>query len=215
MHVKICGLSEPETLKTAIDCGARYVGFVFVPRSSRFVTTDTAANLAGRVPAGVAKVSLTVDADNDQLDEITARVPLDMLQLHGEESPERVVEVKARYGLPVMKAIGIGDAADLGRIATFAQVADQLLLDTKPPKSGDLPGGNGLSFDWSLLQGRRWAVPWMLAGGLNSGNVAEAVRVTGARQVDASSAVEIEKGVKSSALIREFIAAAQALQGAA
>ena len=211
MQVKICGLSEPDTLQTAITCGARYVGFVFVPKSSRFVTMDVAANLAVMVPAGVAKVSLTVDADDALLDDMTARVPLDMIQLHGSESPARVSEIKARYGLPVMKAIGIGDASDLDKIATYAQVADQLLLDTKPPKTGDLPGGNGLSFDWSLLQGRRWAVPWMLAGGLNAGNLAEAVRITGARQIDASSAVEVEKGVKSSALIREFLAAAQAL----
>lgn len=211
MHVKICGLSEPDTLRTAITAGARYIGFVFVPKSPRHVSMDTAADLAGRVPAGVAKVSLTVDADDSLLDDMIDQVPLDMLQLHGEETPQRVAEVKARYGLPVMKAIGIGDASDLDKIPLYAQVADQLLIDTKPPSKGDLPGGTGLSFDWRLLQGRRWAVPWMLAGGLSSSNVAEAIRLTGARQVDVSSGVESARGVKSSELIEDFMAAARNL----
>ncbi|HSF96161.1 MAG TPA: phosphoribosylanthranilate isomerase, partial [Thermohalobaculum sp.] len=139
-------------------------------------------------------------------------VPVDMLQLHGKESPERVAEVKARWGLPVMKAIGIRDAADLPQIARYEAVADQIMVDAKPPHEGPefLPGGNALSFDWRLIAGRRWARPWMLAGGLTPGNVAEAVRLTGARQVDVSSGVESAPGVKDPEKVTAFIRAAEA-----
>jgi phosphoribosylanthranilate isomerase len=160
---------------------------------------------------GVAKVALVVNADDAFLDGLTAAVPLDMLQLHGSETPTRVAEVKARYGLPVMKAVGIADASDLAHIDAYAAVADQLLIDAKPPKNADLPGGNGLAFDWTLLAGRKyWTVPWMLAGGLTADNVAEAVRRTGATQVDVSSGVEGLVGVKDAGLISAFLAAAQA-----
>ena len=138
---------------------------------------------------GICKVGLVVNPTNPELDALTATVPLDMIQLHGSETPERVAEVKQRYGLPVMKAVGVATADDLLVLDSYAPVADQLLVDTKPPKDAKLPGGNGLAFDWTLIAGRRWNVPWMLAGGLNAGTVAEAIRVTGARQVDLSSAV--------------------------
>jgi phosphoribosylanthranilate isomerase len=209
-RVKICGLSTAEDIRVAAEAGARYVGFVFFPKSPRNVTIQQARDLAVDVPLGVAKVALTVNADNDLLDAITSAVPLDMIQLHGSESPERVTEVKARYGLPVMKVVGLSSADDLTRIADYETVADQILVDAKAPKDADLPGGNGLSFDWRLLEGREWAVPWMLAGGLHAGNVAEAIARTGARQVDLSSGVESAPGVKDPAKIREFMQAALA-----
>jgi phosphoribosylanthranilate isomerase len=158
----------------------------------------------------VAKVALTVDADDAALDELLGGVPVDMLQLHGHESPERVAEVRARYGLPVMKAVGVAGEEDLSALEVYGRVADQLLVDAKPPKGADLPGGNGLAFDWRLIAGRRWPVPWMLAGGLTPDNVAEAIRLTGARQVDVSSGVESAPGVKDAGRIAAFLKAARA-----
>lgn len=207
-RVKICGLKTRDTMMAACDAGAAYLGFNFVERSKRFVDIPTARALALDVPIGVAKVALTLDATDAELDAINEAVPLDILQLHGEEPPERVAEVKERYGLPVMKAVGIADADDLKALDDFAQVADQLLVDTKPPKDGDLPGGTGLTFDWRLIANRRWPVPWMLAGGLTPDNVAEAIALTGARQIDVASGVESAPGVKDPDLIRAFIRAA-------
>jgi phosphoribosylanthranilate isomerase len=207
--VKICGLRTAQDVDAAASAGARYVGFVFFPKSPRSVDVPTARALALEVPVGVAKVALVVNADDTALDEIVAQVPLDILQLHGSESPERVAEIRARYGLPVMKAIGIAGPEDLPQIDRYAEVADQLLIDAKPPKGADLPGGNGLAFDWQLLAGHKyWTVPWMLAGGLAAENVAEAVSLTGARQIDVSSGVEAAPGVKDAAKIRAFIRAA-------
>jgi phosphoribosylanthranilate isomerase len=137
-----------------------------------------------------------------------AAVPIDMLQLHGSESPERVIEVKQRYGLPVMKAVGVASADDLPALEAYGKVADQLLVDAKPPKNAVLPGGNGLAFDWKLIAGRRWPVPWMLAGGLTPDNVAQAIALTGARQVDVSTGVESAPGLKDATLIEAFCAAA-------
>jgi phosphoribosylanthranilate isomerase len=211
IRVKICGLRSSADVAAAASAGASYVGFVLFPKSPRNVSFREAAALAVDVPMGVAKVALVVNADDAYLDGLTAVVPLDMLQLHGSESPARVADVKARYGLPVMKAVGIADASDLAQIDDYAAVADQLLIDAKPPKNADLPGGNGLAFDWTLLAGRKyWTVPWMLAGGLTADNVAEAVRRTGATQVDVSSGVEGLVGVKDAGLIAAFVAAAQA-----
>jgi phosphoribosylanthranilate isomerase len=156
----------------------------------------------------LAKVALTVDADDAALDALMDAVPLDMLQLHGHESAARVAYVRARYGLPVMKAIGVADASDLAGLTDYALAADQILIDAKPPKGADLPGGNGLSFDWRLLVGRKWLRPWMLAGGLTPDNVADAIRLTGARQVDVSSGVESAPGVKDPAKIAAFVEAA-------
>ncbi|MEL7150399.1 MAG: phosphoribosylanthranilate isomerase [Pseudomonadota bacterium] len=203
--VKICGLKTRDSVMAAVDAGAAYLGFNFVERSKRYVDCETARDLAVEVPAGIAKVALVLDADDATLDAITSTVPLDMLQLHGHEPPERVIEVKERYGLPVMKAIGIADESDLAELDVFSTVADQLLVDTKPPKTGDLPGGTGLSFDWRLIANRRWSVPWMLAGGLTPDNVAEAVGLTGARQVDVASGVEGASGEKDPALIQAFL----------
>ena len=210
IRVKICGLKDQDHLRVAAAAGAGYVGFVFFPKSPRYLTLDQARELAVEVPAGLAKVALVVDADDTVLDELVEAVPLDMLQLHGQETPDRVAEVRARYGLPVMKAVGVADEGDLPALAEHARAADQLLVDAKPPRGAELPGGNGLAFDWRLIAGRRWPVPWMLAGGLKPANVAEAIRLTGARQVDVSSGVETTPGVKNTTLIEEFIRAAQA-----
>lgn len=209
IRVKICGLREAAQVEAAVEAGARYLGFNFFLKSPRFVPVADAATFALLVPEGVAKVALTVDATDAELDRITGTVPLDMLQLHGSETPERVAEVRARYGLPVMKAIGIAGPEDVERIALYGKVADQLLVDAKAPKGAVLPGGNGLPFDWRLVAKKYWPCPWMLAGGLTPENVAEAIRLTGARQVDVSSGVETAPGVKDAALIRAFIAAAR------
>ncbi|NBT31636.1 MAG: phosphoribosylanthranilate isomerase [Rhodobacteraceae bacterium] len=209
IRVKICGLTQPEQVQAAVAAGASYLGFNFFPKSPRFADISTARDLAIEVPVGVAKVALTVDADNALLDAITDAVPLDMLQLHGHESPARVREVQARYGLPVMKVVGIADRADLIGLQDYWQVADQILVDAKAPKDAVLPGGNGISFDWTLLAERRWPCPWMLAGGLTPANVAEAIRLTNARQVDVASGVETAPGVKDAALMRAFVQAAQ------
>lgn len=210
ISVKICGLTAPEHVRAAVEAGARYVGFVFFPKSPRHLEVAAAAELAHFVPAGVAKVALTVNASDDDLDGIIGTVPLDMLQLHGKETPDRVSQIRDRFGLPVMKAIGVAEAEDLEAIDLYSEVADQLLIDAKPPRNSELPGGNGLSFDWRLLAGRKyWRRPWMLAGGLTPDNVAEAVRMTGARQVDVSSGVESAPGVKDAQKIRDFISAAK------
>lgn len=205
IRVKICGLSTPEAIDAAASAGAAYVGFVFFEKSPRNVSFQDAAGLAIQTPEGLAKVALTVNADDAFLDELTEKVPLDMLQLHGSETPQRVSEIRARYGLPVMKAVGVAGADDLPNLDVYSKVADQILVDTKPPKGADRPGGNGASFDWSLIAGRRWSVPWMLAGGLTAENAMDAVRATGARQLDLSSAVESAPGVKDPALIRKFL----------
>lgn len=208
-RVKICGLNDAAQVAAAVAAGASYLGFNFFPKSPRYVTPDQAAALAVDVPTGVCKVALAVDAGDALWDQITAAAPLDMLQLHGAETPARVAQVKARYGLPVMKVIGVAEAADVARVDAYVGVADQILVDAKAPKDAVLPGGNGLTFDWRLLNGRRWAVPWMLAGGLTPENVAEAVARTGAAQVDVSSGVESAPGVKDPARMAAFLLAAQ------
>ena len=208
-RVKICGLRDSAGLNAAVNAGASYVGLVFFANSPRNVTIAKAAALAVDVPIGVAKVALVVNADDAMLDAITRSVPLDILQLHGTETPERVAAIKSRYGLPVMKAIGVADATDLSQLDIYSAVADLLLIDAKPPKNATLPGGNGLSFDWRLIANRHWLKPWMLAGGLTPDNVSEAMLLTGAMQVDVSSGVESEPGVKDARLIAQFVAATQ------
>tara|TARA_R110002110_G_scaffold4150_2_gene21419 strand:- start:2948 stop:3595 length:648 start_codon:yes stop_codon:yes gene_type:complete len=208
VNVKICGLTDAADVPAAILAGARYVGFVFFEKSPRNLSLKDAAFMAGSVPEGICKVALTVNATEEFLDQLTDQVPIDMIQLHGSESPERVTEIKTRYGLPVMKAVGVADADDLPVLDAYVKVADQILVDAKPPKGAALPGGNGLTFDWRLIAGRRWPVPWMLAGGLTAQNVAEAIALTGATQVDVSSSVESAPGVKDAGLIQAFCAAA-------
>ncbi|WP_199259838.1 phosphoribosylanthranilate isomerase [Paracoccus binzhouensis] len=210
VSVKICGLTEAAGLAAAVDAGARYVGFVFFPKSPRHVSPGVAAALAAQVPLGVAKVGLFVNPDDAALDAVLARVPLDLIQLHGAETPARVAEVKARSGLPVMKAVGVAEPQDLDALWDYGLVADMLLIDAKPPKEAVLPGGNGLAFDWRLLAGRQILKPWLLAGGLTPENVHEAIRLTRAPGVDVSSGVESAPGVKDPERIRSFIARATA-----
>lgn len=212
VKVKICGLTREADMLAVAKAGVSYAGLVFFAKSPRNLGLAQARDLALAAPPGLAKVALTVDADDDMLDAILHEVPLDMLQLHGRETPQRVSTLKARYGLPVMKALGIADAEDLHKIDLYAGVADQLLIDAKPPTGSALPGGNGLAFDWRLLQARKyWALPWMLAGGLSAQNVAQAVQLTGARQVDLSSGVESAPGLKDADQIAAFMQAVQGL----
>lgn len=210
VRVKICGLRTEADVLAVAAAGAAYAGLVFFAKSPRHLTVDQARALAFAAPPGLAKVALTVDADDAALDALIEAVPLDMLQLHGHESPDRVAAVRARYGLPVMKAVGVADEGDLAALMDYSLAADQVLIDAKPPKGADLPGGNGLSFDWRLVAQRRWLRPWMLAGGLSPDNVAEAIRLTNARQVDVSSGVESAPGIKDAARIAAFVAAAGA-----
>jgi len=208
VRVKICGVRTFAEVQAVAAAGAAYVGLNFFPRSPRSVTIGTARALALAAPEGLCKVALTVDADDAMLEAILASVPIDMLQLHGHETPSRVAEVRARFGLPVMKALGVEGEDDLLALIEHSLAADQLLIDAKPPKNATLPGGNGLAFDWRLLVGRKWLRPWMLAGGLTAATVAEAVRLTGARQVDVASGVESAPGVKDPIRIAAFVAAA-------
>ena len=210
VEAKICGLSTPETIDAAVAGGARWVGFVTYPRSPRHVASnDVLKALGARVPKSVGRVGLFVDPDDALLDERLATGAIDLLQLQGAETPERVAAIKARTGKPVMKAINVAEAGDVERgIAAYANVADRLMFDAA---QGILPGGNARAFDWTILSGRSVPLPWFLAGGLTPDNVAEAVRVTGARTVDISSGVESSRGVKSIDLIRAFLDRVKAL----
>lgn len=208
--VKICGLSAPEGIAAAAAGGARFVGFVFYPPSPRFVAPEAAARLARMVPEGIEKVGVFVDPSDAEIE--AAASSIDMIQLHGEESPRRTAEIRARFRLPVMKAIKVADRADIERAEAHLDVADWFMFDAKaPPSKGDaLPGGNAAAFDWRLLGGARGPVkgrPWMLSGGLTSKNVAEAIRISGAEAVDVSSGVEERPGVKSPERIRAFLEA--------
>lgn len=210
--VKICGLNDPGAVAAAVEGGATMLGFVFYPPSPRAVLPEAAARLTAGVPRDVARVALLVNPDDETLDRVLAAFPADIVQLHGSETPRRVGEVKALVCRPVMKAIRVATAADVDAARDYADAADRLLFDARPPKQpGALPGGNGAAFDWRLLEGRRWPVPWVLSGGLDAGNVAEAVRVTGARAIDVSSGVEERPGRKSPARIAAFLKAAAAL----
>lgn len=208
VRVKICGLRRPEEVAAAAAAGAAYIGLNFFAPSPRAVTPGQARALAFAAPEGLCKVALVVDAEDAFLDSLVETLPLDMLQLHGHETPGRVAEVRARYGLPVMKAMGVADEGDLAGLLEMSLAADQILIDAKPPRGAVLPGGNGIAFDWRIVGKRRWLKPWMLAGGLTPDNVAEAIRLTNARQVDVSSGVESAPGVKDAAKIAAFTRAA-------
>jgi phosphoribosylanthranilate isomerase len=203
VEAKICGLSTPETVDAAVRFGARWVGFVTYPRSPRHISTEIMKALGARVPKSVGRVGLFVDPDDALLDEKLATGALDLLQLHGAETPARVAAIRQRTGKPVMKAIKVAQVVDVERgIAAYAGVADRLMFDAA---EGTLPGGNATAFDWTILSGRQVPLPWFLAGGLTPHNVVEAVRVTDARAVDVSSGVEEARGVKSIDLIRAFL----------
>ena len=205
IDVKICGLNAPDAVDAAVEGGAKMLGFVFFPKSPRCVTPVEAQALMDRVPDGVTKVALMVDPDDMDVGAICRQLPVDMVQLHGSESLERVADIKAITGLPVMKAVGISGPEDIGRAHEYAQVADYILLDAKAPEGADLPGGNALSFDWDLIRGETWEKPWLLAGGLSAENLGDAVATSGAVFVDVSSGVEDAPGQKSPSKIKAFL----------
>jgi phosphoribosylanthranilate isomerase len=208
--IKICGLTASAALDAALDAGADYVGFVFFPPSPRHLAFETARTLGERVRGRAQKVALSVDADDDFLAASIGALRPDMLQLHGKEPPARVAAVKQKFGLPVMKAIAIEQKNDLAAIATYAGIADRILFDARAPRTATRPGGLGKSFDWRLLQGLDPRLDFMLSGGLDAGNVAEALRITRAPAVDVSSGVERAPGEKDPDKIRAFIRAARA-----
>ncbi|KQV72948.1 phosphoribosylanthranilate isomerase [Rhizobium sp. Root1220] len=207
--IKICGLKTAEAIDRALTRGATHIGFIFFEKSPRYIEPDVAGTLADRVRGKVKIVAVVVDPTNDDLDEIVTLLRPDILQLHGDESPERVLTIKAVYGLPVMKAFSVRSADDLKRVEAYVGIADRFLFDAKPPKGSDLPGGNGVSFDWSLLTWLDGNVDYMLSGGLNKGNIAEAISLTKAPGIDVSSGVESAPGVKSIAMIDEFFDAVE------
>ena len=208
-RVKICGLTSPEAIKGAAQAGATYGGLVFYEKSPRHLSLAKAREVALAAPPGFAKVALVVNPQDAFLEEMLSQVPIDILQLHGAEQPQRVQQIKQSTGLPIMKALGIATAQDLHEIDRYAEICDQLLIDAKPAPGAKLPGGNGLAFDWQLLENHTWKIPWMLAGGLTPENVAQAIRVTQARQIDVSSGVESAPGLKDMDKMRNFVAQAR------
>ncbi|MEX2449730.1 MAG: phosphoribosylanthranilate isomerase [Rhodospirillales bacterium] len=211
LAVKICGLRTPAAVEASVAGAAAFVGFVFFGKSPRHVSPRDVKALAALVPEGVIKVGLIVDASDSEIEAILRDAPLDMLQLHGAETPERVAAVKEKFRLPVMKAVAVSAAKDIVAARVFEAVADRLLFDAKPPKDADRPGGHGRAFDWALLAGQSFAVPWMLAGGLTPENVAQAATAGRAPAVDVSSGVEDAPGEKSIKKIKAFLEAARGI----
>lgn len=211
IEVKICGINSPEALDAAVSGGAKMLGFVFFAKSPRAVSSDEARDLLARVPAGVLKVALMVNPTDSEARSIGAQLPFDLIQLHGNESVERVAEIKAITGLPIMKAVGIAGPDDIARAHAYEAKCERILLDAKAPPGAALPGGNALSFDWELIRNEVWQKPWMLAGGLNADNLEFAVKTSGATFVDVSSGVEDAPGRKNVDKIRAFLKLAASL----
>lgn len=207
LDIKMCGLKTDATLDAALAGGASHVGFIFFPKSPRNIEPTEAGRLRVAARGKAKAVAVTVDADDDLLDRIVSAMAPDMLQLHGSETPERVAAVKARYGLPVVKAFSVREAADLKAIEPYRGIADRFLFDARPPKGSELPGGNGIAFDWSLLAAIPVGTAYFLSGGLNAGNIGEALRVADPPAIDISSGVESAPGVKDPALIQSFFRA--------
>lgn len=208
VDVKVCGLSTVETVEAAVDGGACWVGFVFFPGSPRYVEPARVPGLCRRGTGRTRRVGLVVDFSDDEIDGVVAKSGVDMLQLHGRETPERTREIRRRWALPVIKAVAIGDEEDLAGARAYEGVADALLFDARAPVTATRPGGNAVSFDWRLLRGTSWRIPWILAGGLNEYNLSEAVHESGATCVDVSSGVEERPGIKSAPRIAGFLKAA-------
>ena len=215
LDIKICGLKTAEAIDHAVALGATHVGFIFFQKSPRHIEPADAGRLADRVRGRAKIVSVSVDADNDDLDELVSMIRPDILQLHGRESPDRVLTVKAVTGLPVWKALSISEAADLERVDAYDGIANRFLFDAKAPKTSELPGGNGVSFDWRLLAGLDKSIDYMLSGGLNKDNVGEALRIAPPSGIDVSSGVESSPGVKDLKMMDEFFAAVRAARVAA
>lgn len=203
--VKICGITEPDNLKIACEAGARFVGFVFFPPSPRYVAPEIAADLVRQIPSGVRAVGLFVDPTDQELLHITSTAALDMIQLHGDETPERVAQIAALTNLPILKAIRLRAPEDVNLAQEYEDVADWLLFDSKIDH--DLPGGTGQRFDWEILKGKTFAKPWMLSGGLDADNIADALKILSPDAVDVSSGVESARGVKDPEKIKAFISA--------
>ncbi|EJM99936.1 phosphoribosylanthranilate isomerase [Phyllobacterium sp. YR531] len=210
LDIKICGLKTDDAVAAALDGGATHIGFIFFAKSPRNIDPAEAGRLRQAAVGRAKAVAVTVDADDATLDAIVEALKPDLLQLHGHESVERVTEVKARFGLPVIKAFAIREQGDLDQVEPYIGIADLFLFDAKPPKGSDLPGGNGIAFDWQVLSALDGRVPYMLSGGLNAGNIGEALRATNARGIDISSGVESAPGVKDVSLIKEFFQAVRA-----
>ena len=210
LDIKICGLKTDEAMAAALAGGASHVGFIFFAKSPRYVEPAQAGRLRQAAIGKAKAVAVTVDADDAFLDEIVEKMRPDMLQLHGAETPARVAEVKARYGLPVVKVFSVSEAADLDRIKPFVGIADRFMFDAKPPKGSQLPGGNGVAFDWRILAGLDAGLDYMLSGGLNAANIGDALRSANPPAIDISSGVESAPGVKDPALIEQFFRAVRA-----
>ena len=213
ISVKICGIERAESVDIAIEYGADFIGFVFYSPSPRNLTPEKAKRLKSRIPKHVTTVGLFVDPTNSEIDDVLAAIDLDLIQLHGDENPSRVLEIKRQTHLPILKAIRLGSHADLAISKNYYDVADHLLFDAKVPTTSPkiLPGGNAISFDWKILNDVKIPLPWMLAGGLNCQNIREAVEATGANTVDVSSGVESNPGIKDLELIMNFLTAAKML----
>jgi len=205
VKAKICGVTPRTDLDALTYSKAWHVGLVFYPPSPRNVSPDEALTIASRLPIKIGRVGVFVDPSNDLIDEVTQRVPLNAIQLHGSETPQRVTEIGQRVGIQIIKAIGVEREADIALAADYEPVVNWLMFDAKTPADADRPGGMGIAFDWRLLAGRRWRRPWILSGGLTPDNVAEAIRTSGAEYVDVSSGVESSPGVKDPALIQYFL----------
>ena len=205
MDLKICGLSTPESVKAAVEGRAAYVGFVLFEASPRAVTPNLMANLCLSIPKNIKKVGLFVDPSMAAIETSVSTRVVDIIQLHGSEEPSMLAEIKSRFKLPVMKAIAISSEEDLAIAKMYEKSADMLLFDAKPPPGAIRPGGNALSFDWTLVAGQNWRLPWMLAGGIDSSNLAEAVKISGATTIDVSSGVEDPQGLKSPEKITELL----------
>ncbi|AGB42897.1 phosphoribosylanthranilate isomerase [Mesorhizobium australicum WSM2073] len=210
LDIKICGLKTDQAMAAALAGGASHVGFIFFPKSPRYVEPAEAGRLREAARGKALAIAVTVDARDAFLDEIVEKLQPDMLQLHGSETPERVAELKARHGLPVMKALPLSEAADLERLTPFVGIADRFLFDAKPPKGSELPGGNGVAFDWRILAGLDAGIDYMLSGGLNAANIGDALRLANPPAIDISSGVESAPGVKDPALIEQFFRAVRA-----
>ena len=208
INVKICGVTDPAHLPVIAKAGARYVGFVLYPRSPRAVTLEALASLLAQTPPNLETVALCVDPDDELIQRLTRLSRLNMLQLHGHETPQRVAAIRSLWQRPIMKALSLTQAEDLAAASAYAPLVEQFLFDAKPPEGG-LPGGNALAFDWQILAGRTFPKPWLLAGGLTAANVAQAIAISGAKQVDVSSGVEDAPGKKSAGKIMTFCEAAR------
>ena len=204
IEIKLCGLKEPSHIEAAFNLGIKYLGFVFFEKSPRFLRNDSAKSLISLTPPGIIKVGLVVNPSDECLNSISG-LNLDMIQLHGSESIDRVKEIKSKFNFSLIKAIGIKEKKDLDLVESYSEVADHLLIDAKPSSNASLPGGNGIKFDWTILEKKSWSFPWFLAGGLNANNITEALRMTKAKKVDLSSGVEDSNGRKSINKIKSFV----------